>query len=90
MFDIKIGGKEILKLSSAHYIEDSNGEKKICVIYVINKGPKNALEIKFEGFARSDSVNIKKEYTFATLMKKFEDRRLYFSGAIFLDNQFEK
>jgi hypothetical protein len=90
MFDVKIMGKEKFKLSSAHYIEDAKGEKRICVIYTSAKGYKGALEIKFEGFAKSKNVMINEEYSFASLMKMFEDRRIYFAGVVFLDHQFEK
>ena len=90
MFEVKIGGNEKFKLSSAHYIESADGKKKICVVYKTQKGPKNALDISFEGYAKSDTVRIKEEYSFASLMKMFEDRRIYFSGVVFLDGQFEK
>lgn len=90
MFDVKISGTEKFKLSSAHYIEDANGEKRICVVYKTQRGPKNTLDISFEGYSKSDMVRIKEEYSFASLMKMFDDRRIYFNGVIFLDRQFEK
>ena len=90
MFDLKISGKDVFKLSSAHYIPDTEGKKRICVVYKTHRGPSDALEISFEGYAKNDSVKVKEEYTFASLMKMFEDRRIYFSGVEFLDRQFEK
>ena len=90
MFDIKIAGKEKFKLGKVLMAADAEGKVIICVNYCIHRGPKNSLSLTFEGFAKNESVKIKEEYSFASLMKMFDDKRIYPTGVVFLEGQFEK
>jgi len=86
---ITINGKDEFKLKSVTYIEDSQGKKRMCCNYELFRGPKNSLKILFEGYAKNDVLRVKDTYTFKSLMRMFDDRRIFLQGVTFLDGQFE-
>lgn len=87
---VTIKGKDKFTLSSVVYTSDAKGEQRVCCNYSMLTGPKGSLKITFEGYAIKDVVRIKKEYPFKSLLKMFDDRRIYLQGVHYLDGQFEK
>jgi len=86
---ITINGKEEFKLKSILYIEDSKGQKRMCCNYEAFRGPRNSMKIIFEGYAKNDVLRIKDTFTFKSLMRMFDDRRIFLQGVTYLDGQFE-
>ena len=86
---ITINGKDEFKLQTITYIEDAKGKKRMCCNYELYHGPKNSLKITFEGYAKGDVLRVKDTYTFKSLMRMFDDRRIFLQGVTFLDGQFE-
>ena len=87
---IEVGGNDEFVLKSVVYVADKDGKMKVCVNYSLFVGPKNSLEMIFEGFATEEVVRVKPKYKFSSLMRMFKDRRIYFNGVKYLDGQFEK
>lgn len=87
---ITVTGKDVFKLKSIVYVEDSAGKKRMCCNYELFRGPKNSLHILFEGYAKHDVLRVKDEYSFRSLMSMFDDRRFYIQGVCYLDGQFEE
>ena len=86
---LNVNGNDLFELENVTSIADANGKKRICCNYVLFKGYKNCLKITFEGYADKNTVRIKSNYKFKSLMNMFSDRRVYLQGVCFLDNQFE-
>lgn len=86
---LNIKGTDVFKLDRVSYGCDCKGEERMVCDYKFTTGPKGSLEITFEGYAKKDTLRIKKEFTFKSLMNMFDDRRLYMKGVKFLDGQFE-
>lgn len=86
---LSLTGDDEFKLKSVVYIEDAAGKKRMCCNYEKFVGPKNSLKIVFEGYAKSDVLRVKDTYTFKSLMRMFDDRRIFLQGVLFLDGQFE-
>lgn len=87
---IDIKGSEVFKLASVTIAHDSNGKERLCANYELLKGPKGSLKIVFEGYVFKNHCIIKPQYKFKSLLKMYDDRRIYLQGVHYLDGQFEK
>ena len=87
---LEIKGKEVFKLGTITRAADAEGKERMVCNYELLTGPKNSLKIVFEGYAPRDTLRVKEQYTFKSLLSMFNDRRIYLQGVIFLDGQFEK
>lgn len=87
---LKIKGDELFTLERVSYVPDSKGVERLVCDYYLTRGPKSSLKIVFEGYAKSDILRVKKQFTFKSLMNMFDDRRIYPQGVMYLDGQFEK
>lgn len=85
---LEIKGTDVFKLHTITRAADAAGKERMVCNYELFIGPKNSLRIIFEGYAKSDYLGVTETATYATLCRKYNDRRIYLQGTLFLDGQF--
>lgn len=88
ILDIK--GTDVFTLHTITKAADAAGKERMVCNYELFVGPKNSLRIIFEGYAKSDSINVTEKALYSALCRKYDDRRIYLQGTLFLDGQFDK
>lgn len=86
LLDIK--GTDVFKLHTITRAADAAGKERMVCNYEMFVGPKNSLRIIFEGYATGDSVFVTETATYSALLHRYNDRRIYLQGTLFLDGQF--
>lgn len=85
---LEIKGTDVFNLHTITRAADASGKERMVCNYELFVGPKNSLRIIFEGYAMSDNVNVTEKALYSTLCRKYNDRRIYLQGSLFLDGQF--
>lgn len=85
---LEIKGTDVFTLHTITRAADASGKERMVCNYELFVGPKNSLRIIFEGYAKSDELRVKDTATYSELCRKYNDRRIYLQGTLFLDGQF--
>ena len=88
LLDIK--GTDVFKLHTITRAADASGKERMVCNYELFIGPKNSLRIIFEGYVTGDSLFVTEKALYSTLLRKYNDRRIYLQGTLFLDGQFSE
>ena len=86
ILDIK--GTDVFTLHTITKAADAAGKERMVCNYELFVGPKNSVRIIFEGYAKSDSLQVTEKALYSALLRKYDDRRIYLQGSLFLDGQF--
>lgn len=86
---LEIKGTDVFTLHTITRAADAAGKERMVCNYELFVGPKNSLRIIFEGYATSDTLQVTEKALYSTLCRKYNDRRIYLQGSLFLDGQFQ-